>query len=202
MESSSDTKMSKSRKSKNDYSLYNKIIISKKISIPMLNVGSNLKNNLKKIIENSITGKCINEGFIKPNSIEIISYSNGLLHQTNIVFLVVFECLSCNPVEGQTINCIAKNITKAGIRAEVDDENNPLVIFIARDHNYLNKLFSTVKENQEITVRVIGQRFELNDKNISIIANLVDTKNRGKSPKLSIDKELDEQLVIDVTDIE
>lgn len=202
MESSSDTKMSKNRKSKNDYSLYNKIIISKKISIPMLNVGSNLKNNLKKIIENSITGKCINEGFIKPNSIEIISYSNGLLHQTNIVFLVVFECLSCNPVEGQTINCIAKNITKAGIRAQVDDENNPLVIFIARDHNYLNKLFSTVKENQEITVRVIGQRFELNDKNISIIANLVDTKNRGKSPKLSIDKELEEQLVIDVTDIE
>lgn len=202
MESSSDTKMSKNRKSKNDYSLYNKIIISKKISIPMLNIGANLKDNLKKIIENSITGKCINEGFIKPNSIEIISYSNGLLHQTNIVFLVVFECLSCNPVEGQTINCIAKNITKAGIRGEVDDENNPLVIFIARDHNYLNKLFSTIKENQKITVRVIGQRFELNDKNISIIANLVDTKNRGKSPKLSIDKELDEQLVIDVTDIE
>lgn len=202
MESSSDTKISKNRKSKNDYNLYNKIIISKKISIPMLNVGANLKNNLQKIIENSITGKCINEGFIKPDSIEIISYSNGLLHQTNIVFLVVFECLSCNPVEGQTINCIAKNITKAGIRAQVDDENNPLVIFIARDHNYLNKLFSTIKENQEITVRVIGQRFELNDKNISIIANLVDTKNRGKSPKLSIDKELDEQLVIDVTDIE
>ena len=202
MESSSDTKMSKNRKSKNHYSLYNKIIISKKISIPMLNIGANLKDNLKKIIENSITGKCINEGFIKPNSIEIISYSNGLLHQTNIVFLVVFECLSCNPVEGQTINCIAKNITKAGIRGEVDDENNPLVIFIARDHNYLNKLFSTIKENQKITVRVIGQRFELNDKNISIIANLVDTKNRGKSPKLSIDKELDEQLVIDVTDIE
>lgn len=202
MESSSDTKMSKNRKSKNDYSLYNKIIISKKISIPMLNIGANLKDNLKKIIENSITGKCINEGFIKPNSIEIISYSNGLLHQTNIVFLVVFECLSCNPVEGQTINCIAKNITKAGIRAEVDDENNPLVIFIARDHNYLNKLFSTIKENQKITARVIGQRFELNDKNISIIANLVDTKNRGKSPKLSIDKELEEQLVIDVTDIE
>lgn len=202
MESSSDTKMSKNRKSKNDYSLYNKIIISKKISIPMLNIGANLKDNLKKIIENSITGKCINEGFIKPNSIEIISYSNGLLHQTNIVFLVVFECLSCNPVEGQTINCIAKNITKAGIRGEVDDENNPLVIFIARDHNYLNKLFSTIKENQKITVRVIGQRFELNDKNISIIANLVDTKNRGKSPKLSIDKELEEQLVIDVTDIE
>ena len=200
MESSSDTKISKNRKSKNDYNLYNKIIISKKISIPMLNIGANLKNNLQKIIENSITGKCINEGFIKPNSIEIISYSNGLLQQNNIVFQVVFQCLSCNPVEGQSIICKAKNITKAGIRAEVDDENNPLVIFIARDHNYLNKFFSTVKENQEITVRVIGQRFELNDKNISIIANLVDTKSKGKSPKLSIDK--DDEVDIDVATIE
>lgn len=200
MESSSDTKISKNRKSKNVYSLYNKIIISKKISIPMLNIGANLKNNLQKIIENSITGKCINEGFIKPNSVEVISYSNGLVEQNNIVFQVVFECLSCNPVEGQKINCLVKNITKAGIRAEVDDENNPLVIFLARDHNYLNKLFSTIKENQEITVRVIGQRFELNDKNISIIANLLNSKNESKSPKLYINK--DDEVDIDVTTIE
>ena len=200
MESSSDTKQTKNRKFKSNYNLYNNTIISKKVTIPMLNIGANLSNNLKKIIENSITGKCINEGFIKPNSVEIISYSNGLQQQNNIVFQVVFQCLSCNPVEGQTIICKAKNITKAGIRAEVDDENNPLVIFLARDHNYLNKLFSTVKENEEITVRVIGQRFELNDKNISIIANLVDTKSKGKSPKLSIDKQ--DEAVIDVTDIE
>ena len=64
----------------------------------------------------------------------------------------------------------SKNITKAGIRAEVEDDDNSLIIFVARDHNYLNKSFSNVKENQEIIVRVIGQRFELNDKNISVIA--------------------------------
>ena len=33
-----------------------------------------------------------------------------------------------------------------------------------------------VTEGSEITVRVIGQRFELNDKQISVIADLVDSK--------------------------
>ena len=36
--------------------------------------------------------------------------------------------------------------------------------------------FSNVKENEEINVRVIGQRYELNDKYISIIAELLPKK--------------------------
>tara|TARA_A100001011_G_scaffold399820_1_gene510383 strand:+ start:3728 stop:4333 length:606 start_codon:yes stop_codon:yes gene_type:complete len=189
METISQPKKSKIKKSKRDNKLYSNIVITKKVNIPMINIGSNLKNNILKILENEITGKCINEGFIQPNSINIVSYSNGIVEQNNIKFEVVFECLACNPVEGQLINCVAKNITKAGIRAEVVDENNPLIIFVARDHNYLNKSFSNVKEEQEITVRVIGQRFELNDVNISVIADLVD--NKTKNQKLSISEESD-----------
>jgi DNA-directed RNA polymerase subunit E'/Rpb7 len=187
METLPQSKKIKTKKSKRENKLYSNTIITKKITIPMINIGSNLENNILKILENEISGKCINEGYIQPNSIKIISYSNGILERDHIKFQVVFECLACNPVEGQLINCVAKNITKAGIRAEVLDENNPLVIFVARDHNYLNKSFSNVKEEQEITVRVIGQRFELNDVNISVIADLVDSKT--KNPKLSISKE-------------
>ena len=160
-------------------------ILTQKVNVYINNIGANLKNTLLKIIEEDISGKCIAEGFIKPNSIEIISYSNGELKSDYVLFQVVIECLACNPVEGQNINCIAKNITKAGIRAELDDDANPLVIFIARDHNYSNKQFSMVTEGSEITVRVIGQRFELNDKQISVIADLVDSKKISK-PKLNL----------------
>ena len=194
MESLSEAKKTRSRKSNRENKLYNNIVINKKVSIPMNNIGSNLQNNILQIIENEVTGKCITEGFIKPNSIKILSYSNGLLEQSYVNFDVIFECLACYPVEGQIINCIAKNITKAGIRAEVNDESNPLVIFIARDHNYLNKSFSNIKEEQNITVKVIGQRFELNDINISIIASLVDTKM--KNPKLTITEDLESTIDI------
>ena len=185
MEAVIEPKKSRTRRSKQN-NLYNNIVSTKKIIVPMSSIGINLKNIMLKIIENEISGKCNDEGYIKPGSIQIMSHSSGIVEKDYIKFEVVFECLVCNPVEGKIINCIAKNITKAGIRAEVNDENNPLVIFIARDHNYLNKSFSNIKENEEITVRVIGQRFELNDKDISIIADLVD--NKKKNTKLVINE--------------
>jgi hypothetical protein len=36
--------------------------------------------------------------------------------------------------------------------------------------------FSTIEEGSKFTARVIGQRFELNDKYVSIIAELVEPK--------------------------
>ena len=70
--------------------------------------------------------------------------------------------------------CNAKNITKAGIRCESADEvPSPIVVFIARDHHFNSNYFSTIQEDDKVTVKVIGQRFELNDKYISIIAELV-----------------------------
>jgi hypothetical protein len=51
------------------------------------------------------------------------------------------------------------------------------VIFIARDHHFENELFSKINENDIINVRVLGQRYELNNKFISVIAELVDINN-------------------------
>jgi hypothetical protein len=82
----------------------------------------------------------------------------------------------CSPVEGMLINCVAKNITKMGIRAETNENPSPVVIFISRDHHYTSTYFSNIKENDDIQVSVIGQRFELNDKYVSIIAKVVEPK--------------------------
>jgi hypothetical protein len=93
-----------------------------------------------------------------------------------VEFQVVFECLICNPVEGQIVECTTKSITKAGIHAEVmtDRKFIPMKIFVARDHNYANRMFGDVKEDETISVRIIGKRFELNDPYIVAIASLMD----------------------------
>jgi DNA-directed RNA polymerase subunit E'/Rpb7 len=128
---------------------------------------------LEKMIAADIEGKCIVEGFVKNRSTKIMTYSSGLVQGSSVTFEVVYECSICSPVEGMVINCIAKNITKAGIRAETNDSPSPVVIFVARDHHYTTPYFSEVKENEDIMVKVIGQRYELNDKYISIIAELI-----------------------------
>lgn len=156
--------------------VYHHSIIHKNVFLHINNIGSNLKEIIEKQISHEIEGKCIGEGYIKPHSVSVINYSSGRITQGNrLVFDVVFECDVCLPVEGMLIECTVKNITKAGIRAEVivdDQESSPLVIFIARDHHIDNKYYNDVVEKNIIRVRVIGQRFELNDKYITIIAEL------------------------------
>ena len=210
MSSKSSIRIKPVRKKKKEAQLYSSAIITQTVHLAITNIGRNLDNTLKNIISHNIEGKCISEGYIKPESVNLISYSNGVQNGYNIVFEVVIECQTCNPVEGMIIPCIAKNITKAGIRASVNDENNPLVIFVARDHNYLSKVFSDIEENQEIKIRVIGQRYELNDKYISVIGELIEgPKSKIKTPiKLgedineNINENINEDINEDINDDE
>ena len=157
--------------------IYSRSLITRSVVLPIVNIGKNIKETIEKCIAINFEGKCIVEGFVKPSSSKIITYSSGVVQATNIKFEVVFECQICCPVEGMLIPCIAKNITKAGIRAESDEEvPTPVVIFIMRDHHYMSKYFSSINENDKIMVRVIGQRFELNDKYVSIIGEAIDPK--------------------------
>jgi DNA-directed RNA polymerase subunit E'/Rpb7 len=160
-------------------SIYSRCLITRKIVLPITTIGKNLKETIEENIKTNFEGKCVVEGYIKQNSSKIITFSSGVLERgNNILFEVVFECDVCFPVEGMLITCVAKNITKAGIRAEsANDVPSPIVVFIAKDHHYAIPYFSEIKEGDKINVRVIGQRFELNDKYISIIAELVKEKD-------------------------
>jgi len=166
----------KSNKRRNNKiaSIYSRGLLTRNISLSLSNIGGNISGTLETFIKFNYEGKCMVEGYIKPDSIKIITFSSGEVTRGNLVsFIVTFECLICFPVEGMIINCIAKNITKAGIKAQSADEDpSPIVVFIAKDHNYNNDQFSEVKIDDEISVKVIGQRFELNDKFVSIIGEL------------------------------
>ena len=177
------------KKIKRELNIFMPSMITKRISLSMSYIGSNIKPILEKIISTQIEGKCIVEGYIKPGSIKILTYSNGMIHSDNVIFEVVFECLVCSPVEGMLIDVIAKNITKAGIRAEHESQPSPIEVFIARDHHYKSSYFASIKENDKIRIRVIGQRYELNDKYISIIAELIEPRQVKsiKKPKLVLE---------------
>ena len=159
-------------------SIYSQSLLTRSILLPITMIGNNLKQTIEKDIAFNFEGKCVSEGFIKFGSSKIITYSSGIVKGSNIIFEVVFECLICCPVEGMLIQCEAKNITKAGIRAESSDEKpSPVVVFVTRDHHYNSQQFSDIKEGDKFVARVIGQRFELNDKYVSIIAELVEKKD-------------------------
>ena len=105
---------------------------------------------------------------------------------SNIVFDVVFQCLVCYPVEGMLLRVKAVSINTAGIKAEsvyyATNEPSiasggivptPYVLFISRNHHQDNDIFNSIQPNDTFVARVIVQRFELNDKYISIIGEIV-----------------------------
>ena len=160
-----------------DIGVYMNSLLSRKIQIPFNKVGKNIKEVLEKMIKRQIEGKCTVEGFVKADSTKILTYSSGVLFENQVEFDTVFECSICCPVEGMTMKCIVKNKTQAGIRALLDEDKSPIVVYVSRDHHHNNKYFNTVNENDEINVRVIGQRYELNDEHVSIIGEIVEPKD-------------------------
>ena len=171
-------KQAAKKQSKKILDIYSRSLVSKKVSLEMSQIGSNIIPILEKKLKDSYEGKCIAEGYVKRNSIKIISYSSGKINNFGVIYEVVFECYICFPVEGQLINCIATNITKAGIKGSSIEKPSPFIVFVSRDHLASNKKFSDINENDQFVARIIGQRFELNDQYISIIAEIKEKEKR------------------------
>ena len=69
----------KDMRKKKEIGVYMVNLLTRKIHLNFNNVGKNLKESLEKKIRKEIEGKCSIEGFIKPNSTKIVSYSSGIL---------------------------------------------------------------------------------------------------------------------------
>ena len=181
---------------KTNGSVYVRSILTKDIMLSYQHIGSNLKKTLEKKLSYDIEGKCDVDGFIKPNSCKIMTFSSGMIKGNNIKITVVFECLVCSPVEGMTIPCVIKNITKAGVKAEYEDNPSPVTVFLTRDHHYNNKNFAKLVEGARINVKVIGQRFELNDTYISVIGTLSEAETL-KRTKVARNTTVKQKIVLE-----
>jgi len=156
------------------YDPYIRSALSMKVVLPIVEVGQNIKHNLERMIVSKTEGKCIVEGFVRPDSVSIMTYSSGKVTAGYVEFLTTYECMICRPVEGMLVKCVCNTITKAGIHAEVVDHkgNTPITVFMARDHHMNDHLFERAVENANLVASIIGVRYELNDASICCIAKL------------------------------
>jgi hypothetical protein len=153
--------------------LYHTSLLSRSLSIPISSMGGNIQEVLMDQLS-QIEGQCLEEGYIKKGSMNIVRYSCGVFKGAFVMIQVVFECLVSNPVPGQTFTCVVEHNTRAGIKGRLDSSEKPFIIFLARDHHHHIPNFSEIKENDKIKVTVLGQRYEIHDPTISIIAVLAD----------------------------
>ena len=90
-----------------------------------------------------------------------------------IGFDVSYECMVCFPVDGMLLKVKAVSINTAGIKTEsVISTSCPYILFISRNHHQDDELFNSIQIGDTFIAKVIGQRFELNDKYISLIGEI------------------------------
>ena len=159
-------------------SLYHPTLIQHKVCLPFSEIHdfNNLRGQLMRHVSAQMSGKCIAEGFVKPDSCNIRSHSVGIFAGGNISFNLEIECMLCCPEEGTVMKCVAKTVTQAGIRAHACMEPSPVIIYISREmheaSSVQSRMMDSIKTDDTFTMRVIGKRFELNDKHVSIIGEL------------------------------
>lgn len=154
-------------------SLFLKSSIQTTLFIPFYAIGSNIKDVLEKELKERYEGKCIREGYVRPNTIKIIQFSSGICRGNDVVFDVLYQAFICYPMEGTKIVIEITNVTKAGIRGKSRDALSPIDVFVARDHHVNDENFNTLQIGNEVYVEIIGHRYEINDRTISVIAELL-----------------------------
>jgi DNA-directed RNA polymerase subunit E'/Rpb7 len=138
---------------------------------------------LKKL-QKKLEGKCTRYGYIRPGSIEIIRRSIGMFIKQNfngyLRYDIVCKADVCNPAIGTVLEAIVRNKNALGIHAEsylqFNEENVPVldVIVPKKSAGIISEIdLDSIDVGSKINIEVLGKRYQLNDKKISIIARAI-----------------------------
>ena len=140
----------------------------------------NIKKILTKLLKEKVGNKCIKDGYVLKDSVNIVKYSIGEMfaaHFTGCVrYTILYTADLYNPCEKMDILCTIVNKNKMGILAEAGfhptDLPAPISILLSKQHHLESDTFKELDIGKEIMINVIGKRFELNDKQIFVIGKL------------------------------
>ena len=134
----------------------------------------NIDKSLLHKIKDLYGDKCIEKGYVQGSTIEIVERSIGKIYAEhlngNIIYDVRFSADICNPIKGEIVNGRVTNSNKMGLLVKA----GPLNIVLARQHHVNRKCFKKINVGDEIPVSIVGSRFTLNDREISVIGYLGD----------------------------
>ena len=177
--------------------IYFNCVLNRKIIIEPKFLNKNVDECIEKYLKKKIEGLCINEGYVKVDSVKILKKSVGMLIGSrftgDITYDVAYTANICNPVIGNIIECNVKFINKLGILCT----NGPINIIIGRQFHANDEELNLIKTGDIIKVEVLAKKFYLNQSEIKIIAKLWN-ENEKSEIKNYLKKEIIES---DVTPI-
>lgn len=163
--------------------IYFTSIIKKTIFLQPEEIKGDINDNILKIVKKEYEGKCIEEGYVKPDSCQVTRRSLLKL-VPNILSGAMYSDVRikadiCLPVKGNVFSCKIEKINKMGLMAE----EGPLSIVIPRSFHKDKDVFKDMELGDTIQVEVIASRFDINWEHVDVIAQLYDP-NKPKKAKV------------------
>lgn len=164
--------------------IYISSILKRRIVLKPEYINKNYEKNIEDLLKYEVGDKCIEEGYVKKDTIKIIKRSVAKVVTNNfsgsLVVDIIYSADICNPVRGNVIDCTITRINKLGLQAE----NIPLSIIIAKQYHNNKDIFKNLKVGQKIEAFIIGKRYFLNDKVIEIVGKLTTDTNINKKIRI------------------
>ena len=146
-------------------------ILEERIQLDSNEIGENLDETILMKLKEKIGNKCIIEGYVYKESIEILSRSIGKIITTSykgeLDYILKYKVKICNPKKGEKVKGTVRIINKMGILLD----NNPLEIILARQQ-HMNKELLEVEIGDKLEVTILGRKYDLNDNKIICIGKL------------------------------
>jgi DNA-directed RNA polymerase subunit E'/Rpb7 len=167
--------------------IYFHTVLTKKLLIESKYLDENIDEYINKLLRNKIEGKCVDEGYIKPDTIKIIKKSAGILLGSrftgDITYKVAYTAEICNPVIGNIIECKVRFVNKLGLLGN----NGPITIIVGKQFHDSEDDINNIKDGDTVKVEVIAKKFYLNDTEIKIIAKLWSENDKKDIKKIKKD---------------
>jgi DNA-directed RNA polymerase subunit E'/Rpb7 len=164
--------------------IFIKTLLTDKIKVRPKDINRGIRNHLERLVKAQYEGKCSYHGYIKTGSVSIFKHSLGQIQAFSlngtVVYNVQYHAEVCNPATGSIVKARVVNTNKFGILAEsgthVNNVFTPILeiiiaknsIEIAHDVNVEH-----LKVGDVINVEIMGKKYELHDKKISIVGRIV-----------------------------
>jgi DNA-directed RNA polymerase subunit E'/Rpb7 len=156
--------------------IFVRVQLCEKVKLEPAFLSKDYKEEVLRRLKAKVEGICSKHGYIKPDSIDIYKICTGRVEliglNGNSMFDVYFFADVCNPLLGSIIKCQVSNINKFGILAEA---GNIIEAIIAKNSVSIQSDIDLekVRIGDEVFIEVLGKKYELNDKKISLIARIV-----------------------------
>lgn len=130
---------------------------------------------LKKQVE----CKCIGDGFIKDESVKIISRSPGMLlnhdFSGSVAYEIIYSAEVCNPKEGQILEVVVddNNNETNTVCYFIDEDTSPIEIYLFKQHYLENPVYAGLKKGDKILVKILETQVEFGESKIYASAEFI-----------------------------